>query len=208
MKLWQVLVLILVGVLTAAGGYFGYNRFLGKATAKESSNTTTVQVARGTLATTVSTTGSLVMPNQAKLSFASGGTVTEMNVKLGDKVQKGQVLAKLDTSSLERAVEQARINLSTAEINLDEAKNPNTASDIADAEAAVRDAQVALDNARRNLQITQQGLTTQGVPPPPGRSPIWKMRPIGMRRTMVRPWWITKLVGSIRRSWVRPGITW
>ena len=156
MKLWQVFVLLLVGVLTVVGGYYGYNHFLGKATAEESPNTQVVQVTRGTLETTVSTVGSLTMPNQAKLGFTGGGTVTEVNVKLGDKVQKGQVLAKLDTASLERAVEQARTNLSTAEINLDEAKNPYAASDIADAEASVRDARVALENARRNLQITQQ----------------------------------------------------
>ena len=162
MKLWQVFVLLLVGILTAVGGYYGYNHFLGQATAEESPNRQVAQATRGTLETTVSTVGSLTMPNQAKLSFASGGTVTEMNVKLGDKVEKGQVLAKLDTASLERAVEQARTNLSTAGINLEETKNPYTASDIADAEASVRDAQVALENARRNLQITQQGLTTSG----------------------------------------------
>ncbi len=162
MKLWQVLVLIVVGALTAAGGYFGYNYFLGSAKAEETPNRQVVQVTRGTLETTVSTVGSLTMPNQSKLGFAAGGTVTEVNVKVGDKIEKGEVLAKLDTSSLERAVEQARITLNTAEINLEEVRNPYTAADIADAEASVRDAQVSLDNARRNLQITQQGLTTSG----------------------------------------------
>jgi HlyD family secretion protein len=111
-------------------------------------------VERGTLEQKVSAMGNLAIPQQAKLTFGVGGTVDTVQVEVGDKVNKGQVLAQLETAALKRAVTQAQASLSTAQINLDNVANPSEA-DIAAAQGAVRNAQVALENAKRDLDYTK-----------------------------------------------------
>lgn len=77
-----------------------------------------VEVKRGELVKSVSSSGNLEMPHKARLSFEIGGKVDKVFVEFGDKVEKGEVLAQLETSSLERAVERARTNLEDAQTNL------------------------------------------------------------------------------------------
>ncbi len=44
------------------------------------------------------------------ITVKTGGTVTSLNVRQGDKVEKGQVLFKLESDSAERSVERSRIS--------------------------------------------------------------------------------------------------
>ena len=74
--------------------------------------------AQGNLALTVATTGSLVSNNQAKLSFSSSGKLAELDVKVGDVVKAGTVLAKLDPTALQQALAQAQLNLQDAQAAL------------------------------------------------------------------------------------------
>ena len=117
-----------------------------------SGETLTVEVQRGTLLTTVSAFGSISMPNQAELTFGSSGTVSEVHVTFGDTVKKGQVMAKLDTTSLERAVTQAEASLRTAQINLERIMEASSAAEIAQAEAAVESAEATLVSAEDALE--------------------------------------------------------
>lgn len=63
-----------------------------------------IPVKRGDLVVTVSADGNLVLPEQRELTFVTSGTVKEVLVVDGDRVSKGQILARLDTIDLERAV--------------------------------------------------------------------------------------------------------
>jgi multidrug efflux pump subunit AcrA (membrane-fusion protein) len=139
-----------------------------------------VEVTRGTLMTQISSFGSISMPEQARLTFGSGGsvndvyTVSEVNVEFGDNVNEGDVLAKLNTASLERSVTQAESDLRTAQINLEQATSEtnllkaqasveNSEVSLARAEqeldearnSSMSDAEVDLENARRNLATAQ-----------------------------------------------------
>lgn len=78
----------------------------------------TVNVTRGDIVLTVEVNGNLEMPRKAGLSFGIGGTVEEVMVEEGDKVVKGQVLARLDARSLELNVAIARAQYESAQINL------------------------------------------------------------------------------------------
>jgi len=60
--------------------------------------------------------GFISVAGYAKLSFGSAGQITEINVKPGDHVTAGTVLARLDTNSLETSLSQAKINLEQAQI--------------------------------------------------------------------------------------------
>jgi len=175
-----IIALTATAALTACGG---------SGASSDKSTPQIAQVTRGNLTTTVSAVGNITMPHQMDLTFGGGSTtdiftVSEINVKKGDSVKKGEVLARVKTDSLERAVRQAEADLRTAEINLAQASSQTNilkaqaavesaranlakaekeladakASDlaIAEAEAAVESARIALESARGNLTIAQK----------------------------------------------------
>ena len=107
-----------------------------------------VTVQRGDLTIDITAVGNLAFSHQEELTFGVEGTVEEVLVEVGDSVEEGQVLAELDNTSvisLQEAVSQA-------EINLEEAQNLYTELDIAQADAAVADAKVALEAAQEALE--------------------------------------------------------
>jgi multidrug efflux system membrane fusion protein len=66
--------------------------------------------------------GRLAYENSADLAFGSAGIVSEVMVKLGDKVKKGDTLVKLDDRAYRAAAKAAALNLDAASLNYDEAK--------------------------------------------------------------------------------------
>jgi macrolide-specific efflux system membrane fusion protein len=87
-----------------------------------------VAVVRADLRTTVSAFGRISMPHQARLTFDIGGgasNVVQMNAEFGDAVKKGDVLAKLDTTPFDRAVDVADNDLHLAKLALDAATIPD-----------------------------------------------------------------------------------
>lgn len=68
------------------------------------------QVARGELVESVSTSGSVKADQYSQLTFSSGGLVSRVGVKAGQKVVYGQTIAQLDTVPLNAAYEQALNN--------------------------------------------------------------------------------------------------
>src|SRR4051794_17007628 len=96
-----------LAVLVVAGGVCGYASIhggTGAAAASANSVTRTVQVSTGTVTGTVSATGSVTSARTATANFVTSGTVTEVDVKVGDTVRQGQVLAKVDASAANEAL--------------------------------------------------------------------------------------------------------
>lgn len=64
--------------------------------------------------------GVFVPVSEIPLNFGNNsGRLAELNVKMGDRVTKGQVLAKLDVGDLEHSLEEKKINLKKQELNYD-----------------------------------------------------------------------------------------
>jgi RND family efflux transporter MFP subunit len=103
-----------------------------------------------------------------KLSFRSTGVLTELNIKLGQRVSKGDLLAKLDNV-------QARLNyensissknsseskMNTTKLNLNRIKalyekGGSSLSDLEAAKDAARNAQQNYNSALRNVDIQQE----------------------------------------------------
>jgi multidrug efflux pump subunit AcrA (membrane-fusion protein) len=80
--------------------------------------TTDMTVITGDLETTLTLQGSTNFADSQKLTFMNKGKVKTVNVKVGDLVKKGQVLATLTTDDLDDQVEQARITLNDAKQSL------------------------------------------------------------------------------------------
>lgn len=108
--------------------------------------------------------GKVIPVRWAELGFQVGGQVAQVAVKEGDRVEKGQVLARLDSVTLEAQVAQTRAALSTAEAQLAEAKRGARAEELratqerlASAQAQVAQAQAAVKRAQAALTQAQQG---------------------------------------------------
>ena len=126
----------------------------------------TATIQRGDLSIDITSSGNLAFSNEEELAFEVSGTVDYVLVEVGDSVEEGQTLAKLDDASItsqEEAVAQARLNLQNAEENLEEAQNPYTESDMAQAEAAVANARVALEAAQEALENAENPYTEADI---------------------------------------------
>ena len=87
-----------------------------------SANYATQAVRRGDLTVTVSATGNLQPTNQVEVGSELSGTVTDVYVDNNDRVTKGQVLARLDTSRLQDAINQSKAALASAQANVMQAQ--------------------------------------------------------------------------------------
>ena len=143
---WALIVGLLAALAVAA--YVGYGRYL--AAQAPAAPPQTFPVRRGTVTSTVSSTGTVAPLTQAKLTFSGTGRVAEVDVKPGDAVTKGQVLAKLDTTDLALQVSQAKAQLSTAEAKLASIKAGSRPED-------VKAAQAQLDAAKARLNAMLAG---------------------------------------------------
>jgi HlyD family secretion protein len=93
----------------------------------------TTPAQRGELTAMVGATGSVRAVQSAALNWQTTGTVEEVNPKVGDKVHKGDILAKLSQASLPQSVLSAEVDFASAQQALDDMLN----SDTARAQAAV-----------------------------------------------------------------------
>lgn len=134
-----------------AGGTFYFNRLRQDSAKASQSVLQTAVVEKGNIIATISTNGNVVLPDQQNLSFGVSGTIKEIKVDNGYTVKKGEVVAILDTISLERAVAQAQANLQAAEISLKKTQNPYKDTDIITAEAAVFSAESSLKAAQKSM---------------------------------------------------------
>src|SRR6266487_2123032 len=137
-----------------------------------------LKVTQGNVALTVNMVGPL-QGGTYNVVFSGMGKIAEIDVKVGQAVNKGQVLAKLDKTSLEDAVRQAQTGVRIAETTLNNNQAGSNAtqglsgSNIAAAQttlnnaqtnlnkvnaqsgASVAAAQTTLNNAKANLSKTQ-----------------------------------------------------
>ena len=84
---------------------------------------------RGALTNTVSAQGTVAAAQTDDLSFSAAGTVTAVNVKAGDTVTTGQVLATIDSASLQSAVASAASTLAKAQATLSDDEASGASSD-------------------------------------------------------------------------------
>ncbi len=123
-----------------------------------------VEVERGDLFVTVSGSGNIETSEDANLSFGAGGRIDKIYIEEGDRVTKGDILAELDTDSLELARDQAQYALTQAEVALTQAElSQKTAEyeldnilDQKDAlELALFNAQIDVRSAEHHVDETQ-----------------------------------------------------
>ena len=146
-----ILALSLIGVVAAG---------CAKKAVTTTTTTSEVTVGRGNVTVSITSTGSMDYSDYENLSFATDGTVGIVNVKVGDLVTKGQVLATLDTDawntyldSLTQAVQTAKRNLTNAQSTVVSAQRQVPAKEL-----AVQQAELDLQTTELSLQTTEDTL--------------------------------------------------
>jgi HlyD family secretion protein len=143
---WLRWTALIVMVALLGGGAYYYIK--ARQTAAAAATTSTVQTATarsGNLVLEASGTGYLVAASESNIAFEIDGKISEIDVKLGDTVEKGQVLAKLDDANLQYALEEAQLAL--LELTSPEA--------IANAELAVTTAKSSVITAQAGVNNNQ-----------------------------------------------------
>jgi len=114
-------------------------------------------VSRRSVTASVTGTGSLVPMAQANVNFRVSGTLTEIDVHVGDHVVAGQTLARVDSTTESQALAAAQANLQVAQANLQAVETPLTSSQIAQLQHSLAIAQQTYNDtvAQVNLTNTQ-----------------------------------------------------
>jgi len=174
---WWLWILILA-VLAAVGGgffYFGHDR-----TPPVTYNTT--PVTRGELTKLVTATGTLNPVVNVTVGSQVSGRISKLNVDFNSIVKSNQVIAEIDPSTYQAAVEQAGADLANAKANLElQQVEANRSSDLFtnklisgsdydtaiatlhEAEATVKIKQASLNNALVNLDYCKIVSPVDGV---------------------------------------------
>jgi HlyD family secretion protein len=88
----------------------------------------TATAATGDVTQTYLATGSISRDNNVTATFTVDGTVRKVHVAIGDEVQAGDLLARLNTAELKLALLNAETDLAQAKASLYEARHPASSS--------------------------------------------------------------------------------
>ena len=114
----------------------------------------TAPVVQQTLTQSVTASGTVNPQNSISVGTQVSGTISQLDVDYNSKVTKGEVLARIDPSTIQAQLDQADANLAQAQASADEA-SANTTAQAAGATAA----QTAIPKAQAALTVAQQQLT-------------------------------------------------
>ena len=142
MRKWIIVIIV---VLAVAAGLFAWNRIRSQNRAAAQGEFQTVALERGDLTATVGATGVVHANQTANLTWQTTGTVDTVDVREGDQVSTGQVLAELEKNSLPQSVILAQADLVSAQKGLDNLLNSNLQA--AQALQALEQAEQALEDS-------------------------------------------------------------
>ena len=147
-RTWLIVVSVLLLAALIGGGVFINMR---RNTASQVSYNT-IPVSAGNLTQTVSASGPLQAKAEYDMNFGTSGQISAIDVKVGQHVKAGQVLATLNAPNLQIAVQQAQLAVNNAQ------ETYNTAVSNGDAQTTLDADYNSLQNAQLQLQTAQNNL--------------------------------------------------
>ena len=159
-KLVKYLVAAVVVIAVATGGYVGYNKFFASKATATSAQYMTVSATKTNIAVNVQGTGAAFAGTSKDISANNNGTLTGLNVKVGDTVKAGDTLFVADSADVTQNLDKAKSNLDKAS---SQASSSNTSSQVSDAQAAVAQAENELNQATNKVSSMTSSAPISGT---------------------------------------------
>ncbi|WP_155252451.1 HlyD family secretion protein, partial [Paenibacillus polymyxa] len=102
--------------------------------------------------------GTLQASNEANVSFEADGRILNTMVEVGDSVEKGSVLAKLDTSAYQLQLDRAKATMEKAKAGVSQAE-----ASVQSAQAGIHSSQSQVNAAQSKLQELNNGAKKQEI---------------------------------------------
>lgn len=166
-------------IALVAGTWWGWDRLMGDAAPEQQRTFATPE--RRTIAATVLATGvvRLRVGGEVRVGAQLSGIVETLNIEVGSKVRRGDIIAKIDSRGLEARLAQARAQITVAdqevrraEVQLERVKRLDeqklvARSNVEDAVLGVQEANAKIEKARRDAAVVETDLIYAVI-----RSPI------------------------------------
>ncbi|MNK61423.1 Macrolide export protein MacA [compost metagenome] len=123
----------------------------------------TVKVEQGPLEVVVSETGTIEPLTKVEIKSRVAGQLAELRVDVGDRVEKGQLLIKLDTTDMERERARAEADRDMMKARLSMLEAGARPEEIQEAKAQLEQAESAFLRAQAEYQRSQAALKAQTI---------------------------------------------
>lgn len=153
--------LIVIAVVLIAGGAY---KFWPESDSKGAEGQATVKewtVKKDDIVISVEADGQVVAEDGVELSFGVNDDnleVTEVLVKEGDTVKKGDKIASVETDSLELSLRSSWSSYESALATYNETMDGATDDEIQDAKDKIKSAEISLEQSKRSLDNTKQNV--------------------------------------------------
>ena len=141
----KIILIIIIILLLVIGIYQGFFK-------TEEPTFTLAEVVRGNISQEVAETGQVKKGEEINLSFKNSGRIEKIYVEVGDQVDSGENLAKLETTELAIQLQEAKAALDVTQAKLNKLSAGATQEEIKIAQTAVENSQVSLDTSRQGLK--------------------------------------------------------
>lgn len=127
--------IIILAIAILVGGYYWYS---SRKSASGQTKYVTEETKKGTLTSSISASGNVIVDSSANIDPTISGTVYNLSVNVGDKVKKGQLLFNIKNDDLGVSLNKARAALTSAQ------------SSVITAQASKKQAQADLSSAKKD----------------------------------------------------------
>lgn len=131
---------------------------VNRGTSREDIAALTVPVETKNITLRITASGKVVPVQSVNISPKNPGILTQLYVEQGDKVEQGQIIARMDSEDIQARILQNRGNLAQSQAQLDQALAGNRPQEIAQARARLAQVEAQLAAARtgnRSQEIQQ-----------------------------------------------------
>ena len=158
MNIRKIVFILLLLAIISGGSYYLYQQFWGTNSNNDMATigSTVATVTKGRLDDGIDVTGKAELANEQKLRFGQNGKIAEIYTKVGDTVEKDQVLASLDKREFfqELAQAQNRLDKTNREIKEEREKSHGTEARRMEREIAAMERK--LEEMQENLEKAVQ----------------------------------------------------
>ncbi len=146
--------LVAVGALILGTGTI-YTMVWSRRASKEDIAALTIPVEAKNITLRITASGKVVPVQSVNISPKQPGIVAKLKVEQGDRVQKGQIIAVMDSANIQAEIQQYRANLEQARAQLAEAQAGSRPQEIAQARARLAQAQAELAQAQAGSRVEE-----------------------------------------------------